>query len=55
MNKVYKYATGATIPEGAVFLSTQVETASGTDVEGTTYTTNNLVWHYFLVSVEEIK
>lgn len=41
---VYKYATGAVIPEGAVYLCTKVAiTAVG-----------RLVWHYFLVEIEEL-
>lgn len=39
MRRVYKYATGDKIPEGAVYLCTQIEQA----------TQARLVWHYFLV------
>lgn len=56
VKKVYKYATGVVIPEGAVYLSTQVETATRylliEDSPGDSITTNLLVWHYFLVEVE---
>ena len=49
--KVYKYGTGDIIPEGAVYLSTQVETKEfATDQTGMTKIKENiLVWHYFLV------
>ena len=43
VTKVFKYPTGATIPEDAVFLSTRIEQTIDQD----------LVWHYFLVEVEE--
>jgi len=52
VKKVYKYGTGDVIPEGAVYLSTQVETATRYDGNGVTITTNFLVWHYFLVEVD---
>lgn len=39
--KVYKFATGQEIPEGAIYLTTLVEENP------------RLVWHYFLVDVEE--
>ena len=44
MKRIYKYATGASVPEGAVFLST------------ITYEDQDdfrWVWHYFLVEVTE--
>lgn len=50
MYKVYKYGTGQEIPEGAVYLSTQVETVAKTNQE-LLVTTNLFVWHYFLVKV----
>ena len=56
MKKVYKYSTGEEIPEGAVYLSTQVETTSAQTTQNglpVTFTRNVLVWHYFLVEVEE--
>ena len=54
MKKVYKYPTGGEIPEGAVYLCTQVETMTHEitqlgESESTTH--NALVWHYFLVEV----
>lgn len=62
MKKVYKYGTGDEIPEGAVYLSTQVETNSFSEPrlhtrtgeptgERITTTRNKFVWHYFLVEV----
>jgi len=42
MNKVFKYGTGQEIPEGAVYLNTQVEIIGGNNP-------HRLVWHYFLV------
>jgi hypothetical protein len=55
MKKVYKYATGVEIPEGAIYLSTQVETESSPSEPGTLdygwETFNRYVWHYFLVEV----
>lgn len=58
VKKVYKYGTGMTIPEGAVYLSTQVETETTSyTVDGMTTgdsrTLNLYVWHYFLVEVKE--
>lgn len=53
MKKIFKYGTGEVIPEGAIYLSTQVETKSY-ECQGTNYskfiiTENTYVWHYFLV------
>lgn len=56
MKKVFKYGTGEEIPEGAVYLSTQVDTASWDSGESSTpvrVTRNDLVWHYFLVEVKD--
>jgi hypothetical protein len=53
MRKVYKYGTGENIPEGAVYLSTQVETETEIASTGETRTYNMFVWHYFLVEVKE--
>lgn len=53
VKKVFKYATGQTIPFGAVYLSTQVETLTVKDEDfGGAVTSNMAVWHYFLVEVE---
>lgn len=58
MKRVFKYPTGAIIPDGAQFLSTQVETISYRQLREhsnvyDTITKNILVWHYFLVDVED--
>lgn len=55
MKKVYKYGTGETIPEGAVYLNTVTQTkAKGFHhIQGIAWKDCWLVWHYFLVEVEE--
>jgi beta-N-acetylglucosaminidase len=53
IKKVFKYGTGDVIPEGAVYLSTQVETVERADQGGIKFIHNQFVWHYFLVEVEE--
>lgn len=59
VNKVFKYPTGAVIPPGAVYLSTQVETFTNhykpeeNLCTGHSRTENEYVWHYFLVEVDE--
>ena len=50
MKKIYKYPTGAEIPEGAVYLSTIVQRKA---FQGRTCVDCHLVWHYFLVEVKE--
>lgn len=52
IRKVYKYATGEAIPEGAIYLSTQLQTEVQVE-NGTPWIKCWLVWHYFLVEVEE--
>ncbi len=55
VKKVYKYGTGDDIPEGAIYLSTikQTEIENG-EVNNEPYWMKCwLVWHYFLVEVEE--
>lgn len=51
MKKIYKYPTGATVPDGAIYLSilTQKINSKGTQrlIE------EWLVWHYFLVEANE--
>ena len=47
VKKVYKYATGVEIPEGAVYL---YSTKNGVMDGKIGY---KYVWHYFLVEVEE--
>ena len=56
IKKVFKFETGQDIPEGAVYLSTQVETESykyfAGDHTERIVVENRLVWHYFLVEVK---
>jgi len=51
VKKVFKYGTGQPIPEGAVYLNTvkQTEIGNGHGEMMKCW----LVWHYFLVEVEE--
>lgn len=57
MKKIYKYPTGAEIPDGAIYLSTvtqtQIEENTGRNGDTTFALWNRcwLVWHYFLVEV----
>jgi len=51
MRKVYKYATGEKIPEDAVYLHTEAHTAKGTRYDVSSEI--RLVWHYFLVEIED--
>jgi len=51
MKKVFKYPTGATIPEGAIYLTTiKQEKILDDNLEECPCW---LIWHYFLVEVEE--
>ena len=50
VKRVYKYATGEAIPEGAVYLNTIAQTKETND---DSWHDCWLVWHYFLVEVEE--
>lgn len=58
MKKIYKYPTGAEIPEGAIYLSTVKQTEYYTNISNTGDVSQAfwekcyLVWHYFLVDVE---
>ena len=49
--RIFKYATGAVIPKGAVYLGTVAQTQQVED-DGC-LTKCWYVWHYFLVEVEE--
>ena len=49
MKKIFKYATGDVIPEGAIYLNTVVQTGIFYEV----WTKCHLVWHYFLVEVKQ--
>lgn len=56
IKKVFKFATGDIIPEGSLYLCTRQETLEKEEEKDgkTIYMTQNLlVWHYFLVDVEE--
>lgn len=54
--KIYKYATGDTIPEGAIYLGTVTQTkkpiTKGEYSSSTSWYDCWLVWHYFLVEVK---
>ena len=50
MRKVFKYATGEEIPEGAVYVSTVTQTKIET-VAGMKWEDCWFVWHYFLVEI----
>lgn len=52
MKKIYKYPTGAEIPQGAIYLNTVTQTQIRESV-GKPYETCFLVWHYFLVDFRE--
>jgi hypothetical protein len=47
MKKVFKYATGETVPDNAIYLWS---TKNGLMNENNGY---EFVWHYFLVEVKE--
>lgn len=53
VKKVWKFATGQPIPEGAIYLSTVTQTKAGINFAPGDWTDCWLVWHYFLVEVEE--
>ncbi len=57
IKKIFKYPTGAIIPEGAIYLGTVSQTKIEIEEDGEKdWKTCWLVWHYFLVEVEvEIK
>lgn len=52
MKKIYKYPTGAIIPEGAIYLGTVTQTKIERLVNEEWFDCW-LVWHYFLVEVKE--
>jgi len=53
VQKIYKYPTGAEIPEGAIYLSTVTQTHMNMcNDTNPNYQPCWLVWHYFLVTVE---
>lgn len=51
--KIYKYATGDNVPEGAIFLSTVVQTRINKGNGYNNWSDCYLVWHYFLVETDE--
>ena len=53
VKKVWKFATGQPIPEGAVYLNTIAQTQLIHPGEQEWSSPCWLVWHYFLVEVEE--
>lgn len=60
VKKVWKFATGQPIPEGAVYLNTVTQTefelfdsSDGKPISKRYWEKCWLVWHYFLVSIEE--
>ena len=53
MKKIYKYGTGEEVPEGAIFLSTIVQEIKGNEDMHNFQSPARLVWHYFLVEVQE--
>ena len=55
MKKVYKFATGQEIPEGAIYLNTVTQTKcpeTAQSLKEMDWITCWLVWHYFLVEVK---
>ncbi len=61
MKKVYKYGTGDEVPEGVVYLCTKVQNEVAVPIPSelkreyqpdVTWEKCWLVWHYFLVEVE---
>lgn len=52
MRRIYKYATGDSPPEGAVYLATVTQTKAY-DYTAAMWAECWLVWHYFLVEVDE--
>lgn len=58
MKKIYKFPTGAEVPEGAIYLNTvtqtKIEQLSIKNGQEYRYFKDCwLVWHYFLVEVKE--
>lgn len=53
MKKIYKYATGDVIPEGAIYLGTITQTERLTHSQ--VWEKCWLVWHYFAVESKDEK
>ena len=52
ITKIYKYPTGATIPEGAIYLRTVTQTKVFCE-PALGWINCWYVWHYFLVEVKQ--
>lgn len=52
MKKIYKYPTGAEVPEGARYLNTVTQTKIDIALDGQ-WDDCWLVWHYYEVEVEK--
>lgn len=55
VQKIYKYPTGAKVPEMAIYLGTVTQTKieDPSNSKDDFWSKCWLVWHYFLVEVEE--
>lgn len=53
MKKIYKYCTGDTIPDGAVYLGTVTQTQCDIGAKDNEWANCWLVWHYFLIEVKD--
>lgn len=53
MKRIFKYATGEVIPDGAIYLKTLFEDVIDPRARVDSKKKVRLVWHYFLVEVEE--
>lgn len=51
MKKIFKYATGEQIPEGAIYLSTIKNGLMNAEISN--YKDYYYVWHYFLVEIKD--
>ncbi len=52
IKKIFKYGTGDVVPEGSVYLTSiiqEIETAQ----DNVNTLKSRLVWHYFVVEIEE--
>ena len=53
VQKILKYPTGAEVPEGAIYMGTVTQTEIEPKSMPDVWLKCWLVWHYFLVNVEE--
>jgi len=51
MKKIFKYGTGQSVPEGAIYLGTITQTHQ--ENYDKVYVPCWYVWHYFLVEIEK--